>query len=144
MCASPSGRHFDLDFKAFGNLLAATHRLHRLNAIVTQNDITCPTTKLPTAHGLSFQHDKGGEYQTTPLRTVRPMAQTSSDTEVVGDLLAKLVADRHSVEILNDIPVTAKSVLNLYLHAQFCMILPYWNHIRTVALRGIQKTQLGG
>ena len=101
-----------------------------------------PATKLTVVPRLSFQHDIGSEYQITPLRTVRPTAETSSDTEVVGDLLAKLVADRHSVEIPNDIPVTAKSVLNLYLHAQFCMILPHRNHIRTVALRGKHKPQL--
>jgi hypothetical protein len=101
-----------------------------------------PATKLTVVPRLSFQHDIGSEYQITPLRTVRPTAETSSDTEVVGDLLAKLVADRHSVEIPNDIPVTAKSVLNLYLHAQFCMILPYWNHIGTVADCGKRYAQL--
>ena len=93
-------------------------------------------------HALSFQHDIVGAYQITPLRTLSPMAQTSSDTEVVGDLLAKLVADRHSVEIPNDIPVTAKSVLNLYLHAVFSMILSYRNHNSNVALRGKRITQL--
>jgi hypothetical protein len=103
-----------------------------------------PSWYLCPVHALSFRHDIGSEYQITPLRTVRPTAETSSDTEVVGDLLAKLVADRHSVEMPHHIVATAKSVLNLYLHAQFCMILPYWNHIRTVADRGIQKTQLGG
>jgi hypothetical protein len=72
------------------------------------------------------------------------MAETSSDTEVVGDLLVCALAKEHGDEIPDHIVTTAKSVLNLYLHAQFCMILPYWNHIRTVADRGIQKTQLGG
>lgn len=39
--------------------------------------------RLVPSHGLSFQHDIVGDYQITPIRTVRPMAQTSSDTEVV-------------------------------------------------------------
>ena len=70
--------------------------------------------------------------------------QTSSDPEVVGDLLVCAFAKEHRDGIAHHIGTIAKSVLNLYLHAQFCMILPYWNHIRTVADRGIQKTQLGG
>ena len=142
MCASPSGRHFDLDFKVFGNLLAATHRLHRLNAIVTQNDINCPTTKLPTAHEMSFRHDIRGQYQITPLRTLSPMAETSSDTEVVGNLLVRAFDGEHGDEIPLHSVNTAKSVLNLYLHAQFCMILPFRNHIRTVANRGKHKPQI--
>ena len=48
----------------------------------------------------------------------------------------------HRDEMPNLIVTTAKSVLNLYLHAQFGMHLPYRNHIRTVALRGKQKPQL--
>jgi hypothetical protein len=39
-------------------------------------------------------------------------------------------------EMPNDITTTAKSVLNLYLHAVFPMIDPYRNHVRTVANRG--------
>ena len=62
--------------------------------------------------------------------------QTSSDTEVVGDLLVCAFAPEHRDGIPQHIGTTAKSVLNLYLHAVFGMILPYWNHIRTVALRG--------
>ena len=42
-----------------------------------------PATKLTVVPRLSFQHDIGSEYQITPLRTVRPTAETSSDTEVV-------------------------------------------------------------
>jgi hypothetical protein len=48
----------------------------------------------------------------------------------------------HRDEIPHHITTTAKSVINLYLHAQFCMILPYWNHIGTVALRGKRYAQL--
>ena len=70
------------------------------------------------------------------------MAQTSSDTEVVGDLLVCAFDWEHRDEMPNLIVTTAKSVLNLYLHAQFSMILPYWNHIRTVADRGRRITQL--
>jgi hypothetical protein len=70
------------------------------------------------------------------------MDETSSDTEVVGNLLANLFADRHSDEIPQRIRMTSKSVLNLYLHAVFGMILPYRNHIRTVADRGKHKPQL--
>ena len=64
------------------------------------------------------------------------MAQTSSDTEVVGDLLVCAFDWEHRDEMPNLIVTTAKSVLNLYLHAQFGMHLPSRNHIRTVALRG--------
>ena len=70
------------------------------------------------------------------------MAETSSDTEVVVNLLVRAFDGKHGDEIAHDIPTTAKSVLNLYLHAQFCVILPYWNHIRTVALRGKRNVQL--
>ena len=70
------------------------------------------------------------------------MAQTSSDPEVVVNLLARARAVDHGDEIPHNITTTAKSVLNLYLHAQFCMILPYRNHILTVALRGKRITQL--
>ena len=70
------------------------------------------------------------------------MAQTSSDTEVVGDLLMCAFDWEHGDEMPNLIVTTAKSVLNLYLHAVFGMVLPYRNHIRTVALRGKHKPQL--
>ena len=62
--------------------------------------------------------------------------QTSSDTEVVVNLLVSALSSRHRDEIAKHIPITPKSVLNLYLHAVFCMILTYRNHIRTVAYRG--------
>jgi hypothetical protein len=69
------------------------------------------------------------------------MAKTSSDTEVVGDLLVCAFVAEHCNAIPHHIVTTAKSVLNLYLHAQFGMVLPYRNHIRTVALRGMHKPQ---
>ncbi len=69
------------------------------------------------------------------------MAETSSDPEVVGDLLVCAFDGEHRDEIPHHIRMTSKSVLNLYLHAQFCVILPYWNHIRTVALRGKRTAQ---
>ena len=69
-------------------------------------------------------------------------ATTSSDTEVVGDLLLSAFDGEHGDEMPHHIVTTAKSVLNLYLHAQFCMILSYRNHIRTVADRGRRITQL--
>ncbi len=69
------------------------------------------------------------------------MAETSSDTEVVGGLLVSAFDGEHGDEIQNHITTAAKSVLNLYLHAQFGMHLPYRNHIRTVALRGKHKPQ---
>ena len=108
MCASPSGRHFDLDYKVFGYLLAATQRLYCRTAIVTLNDITCPTTKLPTAYEMSFRHDIGSEYQTTPIRTLSPMAETSSDPEVVVNLLVSAFDGEHRDEIPNHIVITAK------------------------------------
>ena len=70
------------------------------------------------------------------------MAQTSSDPEVVVNLLVRAFDGEHGDEIPDHIGTIAKSVLNLYPHAQFGMILPYWNHIRTAALRGKQKPQL--
>ena len=70
------------------------------------------------------------------------MAQASSDPEVVVNLLWTVFADQQGDEIPHHIGTTAKSVLNLYLHAVFGMILPYWNHIRTVALRGKRNVQL--
>ena len=67
---------------------------------------------------------------------------TSSDPEVVGDLLVCALAKEHRNAIPHHIVTTAKSVLNLYVYAVICMILPYRNHIRTVALRGKRITQL--
>ena len=99
-------------------------------------------TILPRVHALSFQHDICREYQITPIRTLSPTAQTSSDTEVVGDLLVCACAAKHSDEIPHLIVTTTKSVLNLYLHAVLGMILPYRNHHRTVADRGRRITQL--
>ena len=51
-------------------------------------------------------------------------------------------AKEHRDEIPHHIVTIAKSVLNLYLHAQFGMILPHRNHIRTVADRGKRNAQL--
>jgi hypothetical protein len=70
------------------------------------------------------------------------MAQTSSDTEVVGNLLVSAFDGEHRDEIAHQIPTTPKSILNLYLHAVFGMILPHRNHIRTVADRGKRNAQL--
>jgi len=67
--------------------------------------------------------------------------QTSSDPEVVGDLLVCALAKEHRNAIPHHIVTTAKSVLNLYVYAVICMILPYRNHIRTVALRGKHYVQ---
>jgi hypothetical protein len=72
---------------------------------------------------------------------VVPAAQTSSDTEVVGDLLVGAFSGQHRGAIPHHITKTSESVLNLYLHAVICMILPYRNHIRTVADRGRRITQ---
>ena len=99
-------------------------------------------TILPRVHELSFRNDKGGEYQTTPLRTLSPMAQTSSDTEVVVNLLVRAFDGEHGDEMPHHIVTTAKSVLNLYLHAVFGMILSYRNHNRNVADRGRRNAQL--
>ena len=70
------------------------------------------------------------------------MAETSSDTEVVVNLLVSAFDRKDRDEMPHHIPTTEKSVLNLYLHAVFGMHLPYWNHIRTVALRGKRNVQL--
>jgi hypothetical protein len=91
---------------------------------------------------MSFRYDISRQYQFTPIRTVRPIADTSSDTEVVGNLLVSAFDGKHRDEMPHHISTTAKSVLNLYLHAVFGMILPYRNHIRTVADRGKRITQL--
>ena len=69
------------------------------------------------------------------------MAQTPSDTEVVGNLLVNAFDGEHRDGIAHNIVMTAKSVLNLCLHAQFGMALPYRDHIRTVALRGRRNAQ---
>ena len=45
------------------------------------------------------------------------MVQTSSDTEVVGDLLWTVLANQHGDEIPLSISTTAKSVLILYVDA---------------------------
>jgi hypothetical protein len=47
------------------------------------------------------------------------MVQTSSDTEVVGDLLWTVLANQYGREIPLHITMTSKSVLILYLHAVF-------------------------
>ena len=78
-----------------------------------------PSWYLCPVHALSFRHDIGSEYQTTPIRTLSPMAQTSSDAEVVVNLLVSAFDGEHRNAIPNHIVITAKSVLNLYLHAVF-------------------------
>ena len=50
-------------------------------------------------HDLSFRHGKAGEYQITHRRTGFDMPQTSSDAEVVGDLLVCAFAKEHGDEI---------------------------------------------
>lgn len=72
---------------------------------------------------MSFQQDIGSEYQTTPIRTLSPIDKTSSDTEVVGNLLVSAFAKEYRDEIAQHIVITAKSVLNLYLHAVFGWLL---------------------
>ena len=47
------------------------------------------------------------------------MVQTSSDTEVVGDLLETVLAKQLGDEIPHHLPATRKSVLILYVHAVF-------------------------
>ena len=61
-------------------------------------------------HALSFQHDRGGEHQTTHRRTGFDMPQTSSDTEVVGNLLVCAFDGEHRDGIAHHIVTTAKSV----------------------------------
>ena len=50
-------------------------------------------------HALSFQHDRGGEHQITHRRTGFDMPQTSSDTEVVVNLLVRAFDGEHGDEI---------------------------------------------
>jgi hypothetical protein len=50
------------------------------------------------------------------------MVQTSSDTEVVGDLLRTVLANQLGDEIPHHIPMISKSVLILYLHAVFGIV----------------------
>ena len=47
------------------------------------------------------------------------MVQTSSGTEVVGDLLWTVFGGQHGDEIPHHITIAAKSVLILYVHAEF-------------------------
>jgi hypothetical protein len=56
------------------------------------------------------------------------MVQTSSDTEVVGDLLRTVLAKQLGHEIPEYITLTSKSVLILYLHAVFGIV----DHIVTI------------
>ncbi len=69
------------------------------------------------------------------------MAQASSDPEVVVNLLVRAFDGEHGDEIPQHIGTTAKSALNLYLHAVFGMILSYRNHNRNVAERGKRNAQ---
>ncbi len=48
--------------------------------------------------------------------------QTSSDTEVVGDLLRTVLANQYGREIPHHITIAAKSVLILYVHAMFGIV----------------------
>ena len=61
-------------------------------------------------HAVSFRHDISRQYQFTPIRTLSPMAETSSDTEVVGGLLVCAFAKEHRDAIPHHIVTTAKSV----------------------------------
>ena len=54
--------------------------------------------------------------------TVFVTLQTSSDTEVVGDLLSTVLASQHGDEIPQHISMTSKSVLILYLDAVFGIV----------------------
>jgi hypothetical protein len=56
------------------------------------------------------------------------MVQTSSDTEVVGDLLRTVLAKQLGDEIPHHIVMTSKSVLTLYVHAEFGIL----DHIGTL------------
>ena len=49
-------------------------------------------------------------------------AQRSSETEVVGDLLWTVLANQYGDEVPQHIPTTAKSVLILYVHAEFGIV----------------------
>ena len=69
-----------------------------------------PSWYLCPVHAVSFRHDISRQYQTTPIRTGFHMAQTSSDTEVVGDLLVIACAAEHGDGIPQHIGTTAKSV----------------------------------
>ena len=50
------------------------------------------------------------------------MVQTSSDTEVVGDLLSNVLANQYGREMPLHIAMTSKSVLILYVHAVFGIV----------------------
>lgn len=50
------------------------------------------------------------------------MVQTSSDPEVVGDLLSNVLANQLGREIPQHISMTSKSVLILYVHAVFGLL----------------------
>jgi hypothetical protein len=50
------------------------------------------------------------------------MVQTSSDPEVVGDLLWTVLANQYGDEIPLSISMTSKSVLILYVHAVFGIV----------------------
>ena len=50
------------------------------------------------------------------------MVRTSSDTEVVGDLLWTVLANQYGHEIPLHITVISKSVLILYVHAVFGIV----------------------
>ena len=69
-----------------------------------------PSWYLCPVHALSFRHDIVGEYQITPRRNLSPMAQTSSDPEVVVNLLVRAFDGEHGDEIRHHIATTAKSV----------------------------------
>ena len=64
--------------------------------------------------------------------------QTSSDTEVVGDLLWTVLAKQLGDEIPEHICMTSKSVLILYVHAEFGIV----NH--TVTIPAPWHTAAGG
>ena len=69
-----------------------------------------PSWYLCPVHALSYQHNNVGEYQTTQRRTLSPMAETSSDPEVVGNLLVCAFDGEHGDEMPHHIVTTAKSV----------------------------------
>jgi hypothetical protein len=56
------------------------------------------------------------------------IVQTSSDTEVVGDLLRTVLANQYGHGIPLHITLTSKSVLILYVHAVFGIV----DHIATI------------
>ena len=110
-----------------GNLLAARRLQYPRDRNPLCNTIIDVMTKKAIDNSAMHSSSVVSNRQLRRLRNhtemmVFAMVQTSSDTEVVGDLLSNVLANQYGREMPLHIAMTSKSVLILYVHAVFGIV----------------------